>query len=274
MGVIRASSAVDIAKDAVVLNLGDLARQGEAIIAAARKRAETIVREAQAERDRLIANAAAEGREQGLKQGTADGQAKGEKQGRDAALKERTAALAALEKSWTDTLATWDATRDALAAEARQGVVKLAVEIAQRIVKRHIEATPDAAVAQVEAALAAVARPSELTVSIHPRDRDVVQAALPGLTKRFSAGRSIELIDDESVGRGGCVLRCRGALGGEIDATIDTQAERIAQALGVARSRANASAAAATPTAGAPEAAAPPAPPAPPLAPPRAEPAP
>lgn len=233
MALIRGASAVAAARDGVVLNLGDMARQGEAIVAAARKRADAIVREAEAERDRLITGASAEGREAGLREGEAQGRARGEELGREAAQKERAAALAAIEKSWTEALAAWERTRESIACEAREGVVRLAMEIARRIVKRHVEADPAAAVAQVEASLALIARPTELTVSVHPLDRGVVEAALPGLARRLASGVGFELVGDEGVGRGGCVVRSRGALGGEIDATTATQAERIAEALGV-----------------------------------------
>jgi len=235
MALIRGASAAAAARDAVALNLGDMACQGEAIVASARKRADGIVRDAQAERERLIAGAAEEGRAAGLLDGEARGRAQGEKLGREAAQKERVAALAAIEKSWTESLDGWERTREAIAGEARKGVVALALEIARRIVKRQVEADPGAAVAQVEAALALISRPTELTVSVHPQDRAVVEAALPALARKFAAGKGAELVEDESVGRGGCVLRSRGALGGEVDATIAAQAERIAEALGVGR---------------------------------------
>ncbi len=235
MALIRGASALAAAKDAVVLNLGDMARQGEAIVAAAKKRAEGIVRDAEAERARLIAGAAEEGKKKGLEEGLVVGQAKGEKLGREAAQKERAAALAAIEKSWNESLGAWEKTREAVASEAKEGVVRLAMEIATRIVKRQIEADQSAAVAQLEAALGLISRPTELVVSVHPQDRAVVEAALPSLAKRMGAAKGVELADDESVGRGGCVLRSRGALGGEVEATIAGQAERIAEALGVGR---------------------------------------
>lgn len=233
MALIRGASAVAAAKDAVVLNLGDIARQGEAIIAAAKKRAEGIVRDAEAERARLIAGAAEEGRAKGVAEGQAQGRAAGEKAGREAAQKERAAALAGIEKSWGDSLSAWEKARDGVNGEAKEAVVRLAMEIARRIVKKQVESDPTVALAQVEAALAVISRPTDLVVSVHPKDRAVVEAALPTLAKRFSGGKGVELADDESVGRGGCVVRSRGALAGEIDATIATQADRIAEALGV-----------------------------------------
>jgi flagellar assembly protein FliH len=233
MALIRGASATAAAKDGVVLNLGDLARQGEAIVASAKKRAEAIVREAEGERARLIAGASEEGRKQGLIEGEKQGRATGEKLGREAAQKERAAALAGIEKSWTEALGAWEKAREAVTGEAREAVVRLALEIARRLVKRRIDTDPAGAVVQLEAALAMISRPTELTVSVHPHDRAVIEAALPTLAKRFAGARGVELVEDEGVGRAGCVLRSRGALGGEIDATIASQAQRIADALGV-----------------------------------------
>ncbi|GIW73664.1 MAG: hypothetical protein KatS3mg103_0186 [Phycisphaerales bacterium] len=73
MPMIPRADAQELARQAVVLDLGDLARQGQAILQRAHERAQAIIEEAKAERQRLIEGAHQLGYQQGLEQGLAEG---------------------------------------------------------------------------------------------------------------------------------------------------------------------------------------------------------
>lgn len=237
MAVLKLSNSADMLKDAVVLDLGDLRRQGEAIMAQARERAAATVKAGEAERARLIADAAAVGRAEGLEQGKAEGFARGLEEGRAAGLAERREALERLDRTWSESLGAFTAARERLLDEAGRDVVLLAARLAERVVKRAIALDPSIVQDQLRAVLGLVMRPSRVSIRIHPDDRALATDALPGIVAALGTVAHAEIEGDPSLARGSCVARLRGAAagdglpGGEIDASIDTQLARLAEAL-------------------------------------------
>ena len=66
----------------------------------------------------------------------------------------------------------------------------------------------------------------DASVCIHPVDRPMLENALPDLLKELATLEHIELVDDEAITPGGCVV----AFGqGRIDATIERQLQRAQQ---------------------------------------------
>lgn len=215
-------------RSAVALDLSDLSRQGEAIVARAREEAAAIVSAARAERQRLIADAAEKGRVEGTSRGHAEGRESGLAQGRAEALAEWRERLETLERNWTTALAAFESQREAMVEDARIGAVRLALAVAERVIGRAIAADPSPIAAQVEAVLRALARPSALTISVHPADEEAVRTALPGLAGRIAAAKSVTVVADDALDRGACVARTAG---GVIDASVGVQLDRIAAAL-------------------------------------------
>lgn len=237
MALIKHANLRDLARDAVVLDLGDLHRQGEAILAQARERAAQIVANAQAERQRLLSGAVAIGRAEGVAQGLEEGRAAGRIEGRDAALAENKDLLAKLAEAWTDSLGLFIDHRQSLLADARRDVIRLAGVIAEKVVKRRVALEPSIVESQMAGVLAMVLKPSRLSVSINPADRPLLQAALPEMLKKFEAVAHVELVDDPALARGSCAARvsdpadAASAPGGQIDASIRTQLDRIVEVL-------------------------------------------
>jgi flagellar biosynthesis/type III secretory pathway protein FliH len=238
MALIRHAQAEQIARDAIVLDLGDVQRQAAQLMEQARRRAEEIVAEARAERERIIAGASDKGRAEGLAKGTEEGRKAGEQQGKAAAIAEWRPKLEQLEKRWGDVLTAFEAERDRMLTEARVDVLRLALQLGEKIVKRVVAVDPGVVAEQLQGVLTLVARPTELLIAINPEDRGAAEAALPGLMARFQSVRHVELVADAKVTRGSCVARTRGqageggsAGGGEIDAGIEGQLQRIAELL-------------------------------------------
>ena len=77
MPVIRKEDAQAVSRGAIVLDLGDLHRQGEAIIAQAQQKADEILKSAERQRQRLLEGAAEYGRTEGYAKGLADGHEQG-----------------------------------------------------------------------------------------------------------------------------------------------------------------------------------------------------
>lgn len=236
MALIRNSNAALIARDAVVLDLGDLQRQGAAIMERARAESARIVTDAKGERERILAGAHEEGRAAGYAAGLAEGRTTGAEQARSESLAARQQDLEKLIGAWTQALSEFSAARDSFVQAAERDVIRLALSIAEKLVKRRIELEPDIVLDQVRSALSTVIRPTEAVLAVHPGDRQLVEQAMGGLLAQFPAIRNITLIDDAALHAGSCVARMRdpetaGLGGGEVDASIATQLDRIVAVL-------------------------------------------
>lgn len=229
MAIIRQAQADVLLREAISLDMGDLCRQGEAIRTHARAEAESILTHAAAERARLIESAAAQGRAEGEAAGRAAGIAAGREQGKAAALAEHRAVLEKLEQAWESELRAFADAREGLVLDARDNLLRLAMEIASRITQRVIAQDPGIVVTQLEEAVRLVMAPTKLTVSLHPDDEPICKEALPRVLATFQNCREVQFTPDSAMARGSIVVRT--ASGAEIDASISTQLNRIAEVM-------------------------------------------
>ncbi len=237
MALIRNANTESLVRDAVVLDLGDLREQGERMVRAARAEADRIVAQAKIERERIVAGATEQGRAAGHAAGLEAGRAEGRDAALSQALTEHRQRLEEVEAAWAVAIADFASRRDELEQAALKDIVRLATLIAERITKRAIAVQPESIVDQLAAVLRVVVRPTELVVRINPEDRAAVERALPGLIGSLPAIRHVEIVDEAAIERGGCIARTRAeadgsdAGGGEIDARIGTQLDRLVETL-------------------------------------------
>lgn len=236
MAVLKSASFQPMAKDAVVLDLGDIGAQADRIIAAAEQRAQRIEAEAiersladaQEAADEAREKAHAEGYATGHASGLADGLEEGRKSGRDEAFNDLAPRLSAIETGLVDVAQRLDATRCELEQEARHAVLELAMRLAERIVHRVIETDRNVIVEQVGEVLSHVLGRYDVTLLVHPDDAPLLAEVMPDLARKFPDLQHIKLIEDDTIGVGGCIARYGQ---GEVDATIDTQLRRIVELL-------------------------------------------
>lgn len=229
MALIRQAESAPHLRDAIVLDFGDLAAHAEEARKKAKAQAQAIIDQASRERERLLMDASGVGHAKGFEEGRREGLEKGHAEGRAAAMREYQGRLDALTKSWTRALESFQAERKQLWSDAHNDVVRLALTIAERIVKRSLELDPTIAASQTQAALGLLASRASVKLLINPEDHGVVSAAIPAILASLGASHDIELVLDASVARGGCILRT--PVGGEIDAEISTQIDRIRDVL-------------------------------------------
>ncbi len=229
MAVLRQAEAARIASQAVVLDLGDLKRQADEMKSHAMAEAARIVQEAQQERVRLLGDAMAVGRAKGLEEGRAQGRAQGIDEGRQLGMAERRAELAQLEAAWAGGLESFVSRREEMLQAAKTDVLRLACEIARRVVKRVVEVDAGVVEGQMEAAIREVSRASRLVIAVSPADHPLALAALPRVLGALGVAGSAELVVDEKLARGACVVRT-GA-GGEVNAAVQVQLDRIIDAV-------------------------------------------
>lgn len=117
-------------------------------------------------------------------------------------------------------------------AELRSAVerdtVKLAIAIAERIVKREIERDAETVVRQIQEAVRRLVGVEKVKIRVHPKDEELVRSLRSSLIASSDAVRELAIEVDESIASGGCILESDS---GNVDASISTQFERIETAL-------------------------------------------
>lgn len=228
MTVIKQKQAERLTQSAVVLDLGDLKRQGAAIIARAKAQAQRLLDDAEQEAGRIIESAGEIGESRGYDEGLKRGLSEGRDQGCERAKQERGQAIQQMIARWGAALDAWESARRDMLLEAKEDVIALAIALAERVTHRQIEAQPELVADQMAEALTLVSRRSEATVRVHPEDRALIETILPDIISRIDTCSHVKLEDDAAIERGGCVVSTDG---GQIDATISTQLDRIAETL-------------------------------------------
>src|SRR5437870_5547880 len=107
MALIKSINTHRLLKDAIVLEIGDVNRQAERIIAIARTEAERIVAAGKAEAQRLTESADTRGHAEGFARGQAEGHDAGQREGHAQAITRSTERVQVLVQNWTAALSEW-----------------------------------------------------------------------------------------------------------------------------------------------------------------------
>lgn len=221
MGLVKAASTPDSLSS---FSMRDVEQQASALLVRARQAAERLIAEAQREAVGLKKAAheqgLAEGRREGLARGADEGCAAGRKQ----ALEEHKAQLMLAVDALASSAADMDASRGDLESAALEEVVALAVAVARRVTKRQGLIDPAILTENLREAMRLVVNAADVKVAINPAQRATLAAALPVLRLDLPRLGHVELVDDASVEPGGCRVY---AGGGQVDATLDEQLDRV-----------------------------------------------
>jgi len=229
MGIIKRADLESYTRDAVPMDLGDLKRRGESIVAAAQNEAAQILKQAREDRQRLVDNADKVGSAKGYKDGLAKGLVEGIDNGTEQAHAERGQELATLVDQWTLSLKEWEHDRKELVLSARNEVIELAAQIASRVIKRVVDLDPEVVVDQLESVIETLVTPTDIRVRVHPGDIELLKRVMPAMVEQCAACNYAELVEDGTLMPGSCVISTKG--GGELDASISTQLDRVVATL-------------------------------------------
>jgi len=210
-------------------SLGDIAVEAKAILEQARRQAERMLADAAAECQRLGEQA----RQAGYQAGLAAGAEEGRDLGRQDATRKFEQQLARAGRALAEAAEQLAARKARMLAEARQDLVRLALAVAEKVLRRELAADPDACARAVEAAVELAGRASRLTIRVNPADLELVRSVAPQLVARLAGQAEVQVVADEQVENGGCRLAAFRETGqpSEIDATIRTQLDRLAAEL-------------------------------------------
>ncbi len=109
-----------------------------------------------------------------------------------------------------------------------RSAVKLATAIAEKIVRRQIEACPEITLGLIRESLELAAGSSTVRVMLHPKDYEALQPKAETLVAAAAGLGDCELVADAAISPGGC--RVETAFGC-IDQQIETQLRRIEEEL-------------------------------------------
>ncbi|MCL6518671.1 MAG: hypothetical protein K6T99_02455 [Armatimonadetes bacterium] len=182
--------------------------QARVVVESAKEEAAQILENANREAEAIRAAAYNEGYQAGLRELNAEKEALAER----AALVEKEA-----EKQLVE---FW--------AEIEPELLKLAVEIAEKIIRHELAENNKYVLSTVKTALYQLRDRREIKIRVNPNDYELVRSHKDELICSFDGVHELEIIEDRRVDQGGCVIE---SANGELDARIATQLAEVERAL-------------------------------------------
>jgi len=228
MSLVRNDQSAAYLRDAVALDLGEIAEEGRTLIAKAKREAERLVSDAQQEVDHLLAVQQEEGFRQGREEGYREGFGQGVEAGRIHAIAQMSSDIETALQSWNEALVHFRSVQERLQQEAKRDVLKLALDMGEKIVYRMTESDPTIIETQLEETIHLLATKTKVKIQVNPNDLETAQMILPSLLEQSEQCDELAVIADGSIHPGGCFVRAET---GDIDAQIETQVRRIVETL-------------------------------------------
>ncbi len=109
-----------------------------------------------------------------------------------------------------------------------QAAVQLATKIAERVIRREVQAEPKITMDLVREALEMSAGAAHLKIALSPTDFETLGGQVKKLAQEIARCGQAEIVPDETIAVGGCRVETQH---GVIDQQIETQLDRIAAEL-------------------------------------------
>lgn len=138
-------------------------------------------------------------------------------EGQKAGLEASEKKLNILMQRYAESISEIDNLKTSLYSRVEREVVKLALEVAKKIVHREVQADPEIVQTLVKVALGHAALKSAVKVRLHPSDYSNIMKHRSALSSANAECREIELVSDKSIEQGGCLVQTEC---GDIDARI------------------------------------------------------
>jgi flagellar assembly protein FliH len=200
----------------VSFSLADLHDRGDAYVAQVRQQAVRAVQEAKQEAEAIRREAQEQGKQAALAAGEKAAQAKLDQQLKTLlpALRQAIQSLHEARHAW---LRSWEG-----------NVIRLAVAIAARVIRREIADAPEITLDLVRESLELAAGSGTVKILLAPADHAALAPQVEQLAQEIARLAPAEIVADASVAAGGCRVLTEF---GEIDQRIASQLSRIEQEL-------------------------------------------
>lgn len=164
-----------------------------------------LISRAQEEADSIRETAAKEGYKAGLEQAKSD----------IVALREKIADFVSAKKEVFEYIAP--------------DILEISVDIAQKIIKREVSQNPQIILDSILDVMKTISKEeNRITVKVNPLQADLVKTELPDYISSMGIEAKINVVGDESIAEGGCILNTNNGI---VDASLDTQLDIIKEAL-------------------------------------------
>ena len=169
-------------------------------------------------------------RAEGWEAGWAAGREAGEREGRAQATQEVAARLGRLLEELTALVEEARRRRDQALAMAEEDVIKLALAVAERVVRRQVASGPEVTRAVLEDVLREMPGAGEgrVVVRVHPDEHRLLAGAAGGVLQGVDGPVQIQWRADPGVEPGGCIVESDL---GSIDAGLETRLVEVAAGL-------------------------------------------
>jgi flagellar assembly protein FliH len=107
-------------------------------------------------------------------------------------------------------------------------VVRLAIAIAERLVRRELDRAPEITLSLVREALDLAASSERISLHLNPDDCETLRDSLAQLTTQRSSTQRLEIVSDPAIAAGACVVKTEF---GTIDQQFQSQLARIEEEL-------------------------------------------
>jgi flagellar assembly protein FliH len=138
----------------------------------------------------------------------------GEKAGMEIAEKKAEAIM----RRYGDSIRDLGRYKTSLYGQVEREVVRLAVEVARKIVHREIQADPEVIQTLVKVALDRVSGRSVVTVRVNPIDYNFLLDKQRGWAQEEGVAHEVTLVSDKAIERGGCLVQTEC---GDVDARVE-----------------------------------------------------
>ncbi|MGI5817263.1 MAG: FliH/SctL family protein [Armatimonadota bacterium] len=202
--------------------------------AQASERAQRVLREGRRESERLVAQAREDAER--IRENTREeawAKALSEARGQlDAALRECVAEqAAAFESARASLLQQISAAAEARFEESERELLRLVATMAGNVIRRKVEAEDGVVLDVVRSTIEQTAGAKRLTVRVPAPDEPLVRAATAELLAATDGAEQLEIVADEAIGPGGCIVETER---GRFDARIETQVELLGDEISAA----------------------------------------
>jgi len=157
-------------------------------------------------------------RDSAYKEGFTEGEKAGFEAGRrdaDEIAKGVQSLLQKMEGLWEELVSTYE-----------EKILELIFRVSERVVCGNAAVDPETAKRVVLDAFRRIPEAVEVTIEIHPEDAERIERVKEGFFEENKGLKTISVLPDSSVGRGGCRLKTRF---GEVDATLETRLDAVRQ---------------------------------------------
>ena len=209
-------------------NFEDLRAQAAGELARAKAEADTLREQARQEAAAIQKQARDEGRKAGLADGLKTAQQQIEQQARQLADQKLAAQVQTLLPALQQVAAELGAQRDHWLLRWEQAAVELGIAIAEKLLRSQLAARPELALPMISEALQLAAGQPRVVVRLHPTDLAQLGEHATEVVQSLTACGSPELIADDQLSPGGCIVETQH---GEVDAQLETMLTRISEEL-------------------------------------------